>query len=65
MKHRTRLFEIKVTYQTPKGSTKTDFMTRYGVNKNEVYLTVIDYLVNKANRKIDNDLNINVQEKVF
>ena len=40
-------------------------MTRYGVNKNEVYLTVIDYLVNKANRKIDNDLNINVQEKVF
>ena len=65
MTSKTRLYEVKVSYQTPKGSTKTDFITRYGVDKGEIYCNVINYLVNKAKRKIDNDLTICIQEKVF
>jgi|TARA_B100001093_G_C26821773_1_gene1012202 hypothetical protein len=65
MQNKNKMYEIKVSYKTPKGSTKTDFMTRYGIDKGEIYCTVINYLVNKANRKIDNDLSIRIQEKVF
>tara|TARA_B100001939_G_C16807642_1_gene558535 strand:- start:684 stop:881 length:198 start_codon:yes stop_codon:yes gene_type:complete len=65
MTSKTRLYQVKVSYQTPKGSTKTDFITRYGADKGEIYCNVINYLVNKAKRKIDNDLTIRIQEKVF
>jgi len=65
MQNKNKMYEIKVSYKTPKGSTKTDFMTRYGIDKGEIYCNVINYLVNKANRKIDNDLSIRIQEKVF